>query len=233
MKRRHFLRNGLWVTGALACPHIVRAQLLNGATLNGASLMNSSGIAYALSEDFEGTGAPSGWATGPDFDYTTTALDGAQSLNCSGGTSTWKNFTGGSQADLYCMFRFNAFPSSALVRCIGIVTNNNGDYCAFLRVYATGLVKLYLGGEGDSDFLADGLSLNTTYHLWITYITSGTCTLEFNTTATRTGTGNKFISKTGNVNTAGGIEIISFDGDDFIVDKVRVAVGNTIGSNPT
>ena len=43
MKRRHFLRNGLWVTGALAFPAIVRAQGFVQGMGTRAKTLNSSG----------------------------------------------------------------------------------------------------------------------------------------------------------------------------------------------
>jgi len=161
MNRRRFLKhNGLWVTGALAFPAIVRAAVLPSARRVAAPTPVSGGAApsYLIDEDFEGSGLPTGWSdlsTGGvrNFDYTGTVLEGTESFYYEDpGASNWVNvrapFT--AQDSIYCSFRVQAITSVPPTGSY-IIAENSGTAIGSVRFNATsGNIQAFPAGGSTS-----------------------------------------------------------------------------------
>src|SRR5689334_21463096 len=64
MNRRAFIkRNGLWLTGAVALPAIIKASVLPSARMIATPnpAQTGAGTSYLVSEDCEGATTPAGW----------------------------------------------------------------------------------------------------------------------------------------------------------------------------
>lgn len=188
----------------------------------------SSGITYLLEENCEGTGTPAGWTDSgsPNWDSTATVLQGAQSFVNSGGSSTFYTFAGHTTVYGYCLIRVASLPGST-VTMIGF-RDGTGAALGLVRMNTAGNVSIFANGS-DSTFTTDAMSTGVTYHLWFSFSSSGTCTVEFSTDGTRAGSGDKFTSKTGGSGTAARYAIAgtpSFVADRFLADNVQ------IGNNP-
>jgi len=190
-----------------------------------------SSPAYIVNETCEGTGTPSGWtdANAPNWDYTTTALQGSQSLNLTASSiSSYKTFTDASSLDVYFLFRTDTLPGSASSMA-ALRTSADSALCIF-RVNATGQVTVFANGA-DSTACATTMSINTTYHVWLTWNASGTCSVAFSTDGVRPTSGNQFTSKTGGSGNAGRLRFGTGASGVTIYDRILVLAG-TIGNNP-
>jgi len=126
-------------------------------------------VSYLVSEDAEGTGTPSGWTdgSGPDWDYTTTVLEGAQSFKtASAGMSSLISFTAGSERWFYCLFRTANLNDQYAVR----LRDGSNFQLAAVRTLADGTVRVYSGTTDFSATAAGFVSANTTYSVWLQYV---------------------------------------------------------------
>lgn len=160
------------------------------------------GISYDLvEENADGTGTPSGWVDSgsPNWDYTTTVLQGTHSVLCSVSTSSYKSFASQSTVYGYTLFRI---PTSlpAAVTTFGAFRATDLSARALFRVNASGQVTIFANGS-DSTACVATMSANTTYHVWWSFTASGTCTVAFSTDGTRPTSGDNFTSKTGGAGT--------------------------------
>jgi len=213
------------------------------ASVSGVSVTNistQSGLTYLLNEDFETTGAPSGWTAvgSPNWDYTATALQGSESLNLLYNATRQAispTFTALSEVRIRMRVRSQGTPAawfSYLALCNGAtpvayVGITSSDHCA-------------IGWPGDG-FNNDIMSPNTTYYVWVHYIkgtgSNGILSASFNTTNSEptivgdSGTG--YIASTAGSFTAN-IDNIRFQNWDdsgnsgIIIDEIRVTSGATI-----
>lgn len=201
------------------------------ASFSGQSVTNNStagGGSYLVEEDCEGTGTPSGWTdTGsPNWDYTTTVLQGSQSVLFNG-TSSYVTFTGQTTCYGYFLWRTTSIPGST--NTIGGFRDSSGNPLALARINSSGNLAMY-ANSSDSSFTTDAVSANTTYHIWYSFTSGGTCTVAFSTDGVRPTSGNKFTSKTGGSGTAarfaiGGGTLVS------VADRMLVSTAQ-IGDNP-
>lgn len=129
-----------------------------------ASLKPASAVSNILiEEDFEGTGTPNGWtvnAGSPNFDYTTTVIDGSESLYLSGTTPrTTVAFTPLDEHWGYFRFRCTAFANTPF-----LWYNGSGLFFR-CRILTNGKIRIY---NGSSELATSGasFSINTTYNLW-------------------------------------------------------------------
>jgi hypothetical protein len=191
-----------------------------------------------LDEGFEGLGTPSvGWTeTGTvDWDYATSPLEGAQSLNI-------RRDLNGAYGVYYSGFSVNEAWGHFLVRVKSMPgtydylfdsLDNNFNYPLRIRINASG--TLTINGFGYSNqTTVDAMSTDTTYHVWWHYKkgtgSNSIVSAAFSTTSTRPSSGNKFVGITNGTNTAtldyvapGGIDPGSGTGINGVWDKFQVA----------
>lgn len=191
---------------------------------------------FLVSEDFEGTGAPSGWTAGsgtpaPNFDYTTVPLDGAQSLylaSASQITATRPaDFTNITEVWFYLMFRAtNGTAPSAASQYVGLAPNGGGSVITW-RISAG--LKLLVGSVTTT---ATSIVLDTTYHVWGHYLqgtgANAVVDVGFSTNGVRPTSGGTFAQVTTDPGTVaiGRINLGTTGtsmGMDIIIDKLRVA----------
>jgi hypothetical protein len=194
---------------------------------------SSPPVTYLVEENCEGTGTPSGWTDSGtvNWDYTTTALQGTQSRAVPSG-GDFSNYTIADQStvEFYCQFQFHVLPN---VRGTMAALRTSGDsaVCLF-RLGTDGTVSVYADGS-DSTATVGAMSVDTKYHVWMRFVSGGTCTIAFSTDGTRPTSGNNFTSKTGGVANAGLVRLqgITETGANTIWDRILVLDG-AIGSNP-
>lgn len=124
-----------------------------------------------LSEDFEGTGAPSGWGSSGavNFDETGTVLYGSQSLSIDATASSpycYKAFTGQSQVQFFFDFQFHSVPGSTG----RFAEFDNSGYSTLGYLNLTSAAKLQLEPVGGTVTTGTAiLSADTRYRIWIRY----------------------------------------------------------------
>jgi hypothetical protein len=200
------------------------------ATFATQAVTNSStqgGVTYLHEENFEGTGLPTNWTNesgSPNYDYTTTVLQGSQSALFNG-TTGYATFTGQTTAYAYVLFRTTALPGST-ISVMGF-RDSGGGALATLQINSSGQVGILSGG---SAFTTDAIAPNTTYHMWIKFVSGGTSEIGFSTSGTRPTSGNAFQSI--GSSSSGTTVRFRFSGSMVsIVDRVLVD-DVTIGDNP-
>lgn len=131
------------------------------------STQSGDGITYLVEEDFEGSGAPSGWscdATTCDFDYTTTVLEGAESLYINREDAAYKSASTSVSVDeaadsvyLHTMFRYGSTPS------------NNAEFIDLsnIELELSSSNEIRLNVEGVIETTTETYSIDTDYHLWL------------------------------------------------------------------
>lgn len=180
-----------------------------------------------VEENCDGTGTPSGWVDSgtPNWDYTTTILQGTQSVLCASGQSSYKTFSTQSTAYGYCLMRIpTSLPGSVNTYC-GFRASD-GSARALVRVDASGNVTMFANGS-DSTACVTQMTANTTYHVWWSFTASGTCTVAFSTDGTKPTSGNNFTSKTGGTGTV----------ERYIINNIAIfdrmlASTTAIGNSP-
>jgi len=202
------------------------------------------GATYLIKQDFEGTGYDNSesWTetTNPDEDYATAPapLVGSQSIyfNGTGQRATSPTFTGQLEVWAYFQIRIVNLGTTGgtlfTLLPLGIAVDLNNS---------AGSGSPRIGGSVNSARTTDAMTTGTTYHVLIHYIAdqdggaaSAFGSVEFNTSATFTGSGNKFTSFTTGTET-GSVTGIRLQGEtggtavEWIFDKARaddVAIGN-------
>lgn len=124
------------------------------------------------SETFEGPGFSStGWTlTGsPNPDYTTTALDGDQSLNCVGAQYIAHAFEYSTSFNMYFRVRWNTLSTGNRSIVYWQAPAPSGDTVASVRILDGGSVIQIVHGGGPNTFAygTTVLAVNQTYHVWI------------------------------------------------------------------
>jgi len=218
------------------------------ATFSGESVTNNSaesGITYLVNQRFEGAGYDNGetWTTSvgtPDPDYTTTVLDGSQSLFLNLATGTPArirlDFLNQDTVYFYCLFRLVGSAPGGNRDIVAFGPNGSADQDLRIVVTSAGRLSTHITGVSP----ADALSFGTTYHLWARYSkgTGSDAVVEvaYSTDGTKPTSGTKYATATNLAHTAqAGRVWLGFNATgnyDVIFDKVLVAA-TEIGSNPT
>lgn len=196
-------------------------------TIFGAHASAAAASYDLVEENCEGTGTPSGWTDSgsPNWDYTTTILQGAQSVLCSSGQSSYDTFATQSTAYGYCLMRIpTSLPASVNTYC-GFRASD-GSARALVRVDASGNVTIFANGS-DSPACVTTMAANTTYHVWWNFTASGTCSVAFSTDGTKPTSGNNYTFKTGGAGTV----------ERYIINNVAIfdrllASTTAIGNSP-
>lgn len=179
--------------GLIVTADASRRRLLNSGSSGG----GGGGGSYLLNTDFEGTGTPSGWtvASGsPNFDNTTSPLAGSQDLAMTSTTACYGAFATNSTIYVKFLFKKSANPGANQGTIYFAPTTPSSSYVVF-DVSTTGQVRVSANGGSDTGFTTDTMSDATLYYVWIR-ITRGSGTaiyeVEFATTDSRIGSGNKY-----------------------------------------
>lgn len=165
MNRRHFLRNGLWVTGAaIGFPAIVRAQVMPSARRIAAPMV---GETYQISEDCENASTPSGWTDSGVEWGASPALIGDGSLVADAAADATYHAFAGSAVWVFCAFSLSAITAS-VTQVIRLYAADGVTMVGRFGVTSTGAIRVYSGS--DSSTSAGGLvAINTTYFVWFFY----------------------------------------------------------------
>lgn len=189
----------------------------------------SAAASYDLvEENCEGAGTPSGWTNSgsPNWDYTTTVLQGSESCLLSAGSTSYDTFTAVGSAHGYALVRFLTLPVSTVTICGFRATDDSARGLA--RMNSSGQIAMFANGS-DSSFTVDAMSTGVTYHLWWNFTASGACEVGFSTDGTKPTSGNKFASKTGGSGTVGRYSI--YGTASTIFDRM-LASTTAIGNSP-
>lgn len=161
--------------------------------------VRTTAASLLIEEYFEGTGTPSPWVTdptAPDFDNTVSQIAGAQdmlkSLSTDGGAHA--PFTASSEVWLQCDFKFSILPGTA-APFIWVFDSTQTPFVNAL-IAPTGEVGFSAsagtGGSTTVDQVAVGVNYTLFFHYKKGTGANAIYELEFSTTSTRTGSGNKY-----------------------------------------
>jgi len=187
---------------------------------------------YLLTEGFEGTGFENtGWTkTGtPNENYTTTVLDGAQSLNCSGAQHIRRNFQYSTSFNLYFRARWNTWSDY-----VNVVYWDNSSWGTTAALFAdNNRFELIHGGA--SALGTTALNANITYHVWVEWTrgtgSNGTMKLFVSTTGVKPATPEASITTGSGTATERMYLGPTSAGPNVIFDRILVD-DVPIGSNP-
>lgn len=173
----------------------------------GSGAGGGGGPTWLLQEDFEGTGYENSWSeagtTTPDEDFSTSGLGlpGSQCLriNTTGTGNSTHTLAAGHQTmevyfQIYITTLFTA--EQTLVAFLDV-----SDVVVYeVRLRTAGTLRVRAGSTSPQANTTDAMSTATLYHCWGRFENNGSGasvgTVEFSTTGTRSGSGNKFISVT-------------------------------------
>ena len=194
-----------------------------------------------LNETFEGTGYST---TSPAWteslgggtvneDYTTTVLDGSQSLRIltasDASSFLYNTFTAGSERWFYFMIRPVSTPNSGDAKMLEI-WNSSQSRIADVLLTSGGALKVRHGANSSSATVGT-MSDGTTYHVYIRYVAgsgaNGVASVCFSTDGSRPTSGNNFTSLSTGTGTANAnwlaIGWVDFTGImELIYDKIQV-----------
>lgn len=157
--------------------------------------------ALLIDENFEGAGTPSPWTVGagsPNFDNTASPLSGSQDLMMTDGTFDYAKATFTGSTEVWCQFEFKL--SSAPLGVTQLFFLLDVGLTKYVNLVIDGNSQLIISDStsGTLGITTDALSAATKY--WVFYHAAkgtganGVADIEFSTTSTRTGSGNKFAS---------------------------------------
>jgi hypothetical protein len=136
--------------------------------------VESTGSAYLVEEDMEGSGTPDGWVNGgtPNWDYTTAPapLVGSQSwLGTAVSDASYTSFSAQSDCWAFCYVNVTNLANSPQLLEL---RNSSGTVLAAARLMSTGAVRAYNGTINGSS-AAGVVTTNVTYCVWMRYIKGG------------------------------------------------------------
>jgi hypothetical protein len=236
MKRRNFIKQGaLWVPTLLLSRKSAGQFGLQSPGFVGQLSKKNTAVAtsYLLEENCEGAGTPAGWgdAGTPDWDYTTTILQGSHSIDLGTGDSTGATISDGSPLYVYFLFRMRASLPASATQVFGLRTSGDSALCLFrigTDAGSRGKITVFANGS-DSTATVTAMSTSTTYHCWMTWAASGTCSAAFSTDGVRPTSGDQFTSKTGGTGAVDKLVLAASFGaiyDRILIDDAQ------IGDNP-
>lgn len=190
-------------------------------------------VIYLISENFEGTGLPSGWTGSGDFDYTTSPMEGSQSFRTtSGAISAQANYSALTNGWMYLIFRRDTSGDGYVA---GFSSTNGLTWRAYFRISSSGGMLQISHGSVITNS-ADGLvTAGTTYHVWYNYITgsgaNGISKLFLSTTSAKPVSPILEISNGNGTAPAECVLLYTATTTSIVRDKIRVS-NSEIGSDP-
>ena len=131
------------------------------------------GTTWLLEENWDSTTEDTGWTyTGTyDNDYTTTVLEGSQSIWLDGAATeatVLKSFTADSEVWAYFMYWKNENPGANVD--IFAIRDSGGNNLLRLQLRTSGAIRIFQGTTGDSTTTTVGTIANSTLtHIWVHY----------------------------------------------------------------
>ena len=199
---------------------------------------------YLICEGAEGSGTPAGWTNVTtngtvNWDYTTTKLDGDNSLalthTAAGWVGTWTSFAAQDTVYGFTLFRTsNAAPAQVTLS----IQDGAGASLCYAQVQPT--TAILSASCNANVYTVGALSADTLYYVWVRYTkgtgANGICSSGFSTDGTEPTSGDNFVSKTNCTNTAQAERIYlgGYANNATLVrifDKVRIKT-TAIGNNP-
>jgi hypothetical protein len=170
-------------TGAATITLTVSDGTLTAAEVFVLNVTSGATPTYLLKEGFEGTGFENaGWTKGgtPNADYTSTVLDGTQSLNTVGAQYIVRPFSYGNSFSMYLRARWNAWSDYH-----SILFWEDGNWGGAAGLWADDNVFHITHGSKFAPGTTQ-INANVTYHVWIDWVrgsgTNGTMQLFVSTT---------------------------------------------------
>jgi hypothetical protein len=200
-----------------------------------------------VSENFEGTGTPSGWTVTiatPGFDQATTglSLEASQCLYMTvnaAAEETYVAFTASDNAYAYFLMRMEDVPGGADRTQFKFTDGSANDLAIQAASVGPVQMKLYDGGAG-SDPGAATMSADTTYHVWFEYEkgtgANGKVRVYFASSGTKPASPDAEITTSAMTGQAARLYFgndWSGSGGNIYYDKVRVSRTAAFGDNPS
>ena len=148
-------------------------------------------VTYLYEQNCEGGTTPTGWTddSTPNWNYTTTVLQGTKSLYLSYTGSTY-TFAAMDTVYAYLQCYIKQWPTSSNRNLLKVA---NATDAAMVETYVqTATGKITFDGV---TFSTGNMAINTKYHVWLTYARNGTGTFAWSTDGVRPTTGDNFLSK--------------------------------------
>jgi len=167
----------------------------------GMSVLPLPASSLLVDESFEGAGTPAGWtASGtPDFDNTSSPIGGAQDLLFSAGSDrrAYTSFSESGEVWIRLRLKMSAAPSST-PGIVFIQDAVSASAYVSLQVHTSRTLRLIDNSGANTGYTTDAVTAGTDVYVFI-HIAKGTGSdavfdLEWSTTSTRTGSGNKYVS---------------------------------------
>jgi len=208
--------------------------------------VGSSGVSYFFEERFEGTGYQNSWTesgTGTkDEDYTTSPLEGSQSLLLSGTAQTPQTTVvlSSDQSELWCFFRLRVDTAPNVTRQIVQYRNSSAALVGAVNLVVTTNALQARNGAQAGVATVDGLTVGTDYNVWF-YWKKGTgadgiARVGFSTSGTEVTSGNAFTQTlVGNSVTDAHDIHCGFTSNTtgaIVLDKILISTTATIGNDP-
>lgn len=194
-----------WLLLLLAFQLSAQTALNGNLRINGKAIIvfpQSTPAALLIDESFEGTGTPSGWTSvsgSPNFDNASSPIAGAQDLLFSAGADreAYATFTASGEVWIRLRLKFSAAPSSTPAPVVVQDAASPSAYVA-LQVNSSGAIRLLDNSGANTGYTTDTITGGTGVYIFI-HVAKGTGAnavydVEWSTTSTRTGSGNKFAS---------------------------------------
>ncbi len=202
------------------------------------------GASYLVNQGFEGAGYDNGetWTESGtvDEDYTTETIIGSQTCAVTGiFANTYASYSGQTDVWAFTRLRFRTgINGGTTFRNYFYIADSSGTILAsikFANVDGIGSacnVRLETSGT-ESASSASTVDINTSYYVWLHFVSGGTCSAHISTSSTRPsadGGGDVYLTKSAGSATAARIYLMNVDGipvfDHVLVDDAE------IGNNP-
>lgn len=165
----------------------------------------AASVPLLINEDFEGVGTPSGWGVvgTPSFDNVASPLSGVQDLIQNATANSDANYVFTDAAEIWIAFElsYNTLPTASSL-IIALYDSPGFTKAGAIIFDVNG--KLSASDGTATSTTTDIMATGTKYYIWL-HVLKGTganavIEVEFSTTNTRTGAGNKYaVVTTGNV----------------------------------
>lgn len=180
----------------------------------------AGGTPNLINENFEGTGAPTGWFAGgtADFDYASPAINGAQSLRTTPTDYTNVQLSGSNESEVWakCRLRIKTMPASS-ARCLQLLQD---DFSTIV-----GSIFIFANGSATTDFVnssaAGSWAININYYVWFHFKAGIVYEIWWDTVNDRDTAGN-YLTTAGNASPAFLMLFNAPDSSDLIFDDVQI-----------
>lgn len=246
-----FAAENIKAVGAVAKANIKAVGAVSEANIKAVGGVDNTaaGGGNLVTENFEGTGAPSGWATSAgtiQYDHATTALS-LEASEClyitaeAGAEQAYVAFTDSDAVYAYFMMRVEDVPTGS-GRTFFKLTNNAGTVTCFENAPNIGPLQFKLYDTSGTHTATSGstTSADQTYHVWVEYEkgtgANGQIRVYSSTTTTKPGSPDAAVTNADSTSQGGrlyfGIDWAGAGGNIYF-DKLRISNSAAFGSDPS